>query len=225
MAGQACIAGAGGFFNGMERGRIFEPMRFRISGPNILRPAKKAPAVEGGKRRASGKGSEQGSLAPPAAANACMSRAPARRLDIAPKRRSCRGECGLAACADDFAAAFQREDGAERFLKAIADGFALFGLEPGQANTRPAEFGGLAGENLKRRREGKPEAFDFLGSAQCRPKSRNGKFRAERKAARGKLRLELAEMNVWAGRSRHLPLKDLFLRPASSFADAVNAAA
>jgi hypothetical protein len=32
-------------------------------------------------------------------------------------------------------------------------------------------------------------------------------------------------MSIRAGRGRHLPLKDLFLRPASSFADAVNAAA
>ncbi|MDR1537379.1 MAG: group II intron reverse transcriptase/maturase [Clostridiales bacterium] len=212
-AGCIADAGAEGFFSNMERGRILEPMRFRISGPNILRPIKKTPAagaVEGGKWRASGKGSEQGSLAPPTVANICMRCALAQWFDIAFKRQPCGGECGLAACAGDSAAAFQRKDGAERFLKAIADGFALFGLELERAKTRLAEFGGFAGENLKRRRQGKPETFDFLGSAHCRSKSKNGKFRAERKTARGKLRLELAEMNIWAERSRHLPLKDLF---------------
>jgi hypothetical protein len=210
-----CIVDAGikGFFNNMEHGRILELMRFRISGPNVLRLIKKTPAagaVEGGKWRASGKGSEQGSLAPPIIANICMHCALAQWFDIAFKKQSCRGECGLAACADDFAAAFHCKVDAERFLKAIADRFALFGLELEQTKTRLVEFGRFAEENLKRRRQGKPETFDFLGSAHCCSKSKNGKFRAKRKTARGKFRLKLAEMNIWAERSRHLPLKDLF---------------
>ncbi|MDR1539265.1 MAG: reverse transcriptase/maturase family protein, partial [Clostridiales bacterium] len=180
-------AGIKGFFNNMEHERILELMRFRISGPNILWLIKKAPAagaVEGGKWRASEKGSEQGSLAPPIIANIYMRCALAQWFDIVFKKQSCRGECGLAACADDFAAAFQYKDDAERFLKAIADRFALFGLELEQTKTRLVEFGRFAEENLKRRRQGKPETFDFLGSAHCCSKSKNGKFRAERKTAR-----------------------------------------
>ncbi|MDR1541960.1 MAG: group II intron reverse transcriptase/maturase [Clostridiales bacterium] len=201
-----------GFFNNMERERMLELIKFRITDPSILWLAEKTPAagiMENGSRHAATKGPEQGNPASPAVASICMHYALAQWFGIAFKKQ-CRGECGLALCAGDFAAAFQYKGDAYYFPPASAERFALFGLEPGQAKTRLAEFGKYAGKNRKTRGRKKPETFDFLGSARCCSKSRVGRFRAERKTARKKFQLKLKELNLRLKQNRRLRLKDLF---------------
>ncbi|EGO62231.1 RNA-directed DNA polymerase, partial [Acetonema longum DSM 6540] len=43
----------------------------------------------------------------------------------------------------------------------------------------------------------KPETFDFLGFTYYCSKSQKGYFRVKRKTSKKKMRLRLAEMNVW----------------------------
>ena len=65
--------------------------------------------------------------------------------------------------ADDAVLGFQERSDAERFLKQLAERMRKFGLELHPDKTRLIEFGPFAAENRKRRGEGKPETFDFLG--------------------------------------------------------------
>jgi len=202
-----------GYFNNMVHDRIIELIRFRISDPNILWLIKKlltAGVVEEGKWHETSKGSEQGNLASPIISNIYMHYALAQWFDIVFKKQ-CRGECGLVIFADDFVATFQHESEAKRFLAAVADRFASFGLELEMSKTRLIEFGRFAEENRKARGLGKPETFDFLGFTHyCSKSYKTGRFRVKRKTVRKKLHLKLKELNLWLKQNRHLRLKDLF---------------
>jgi hypothetical protein len=125
-------------------------------------------------------------------------------------KKTCRGESGLVIYADDFIATFQYEDDAKKFLVAVKERLATFGLELEPDKTRLLEFGRFAEDNRKRRGDGKPETFDFLGFTHyCSKSSKTGKFRMKRRTARKKYVLKLKEMNQWLKRNRTRRLKDL----------------
>ena len=201
-----------GYFNNLSHDRILEAIRFRIADPNILWLVKKtltAGIVEDGKWQPTVKGTEQGNLASPVIANICMHYALALWYDKK-FRETLRGESGLVIYADDFVATFQYKDDAIRFLNAVKERFALFGLELEPDKTRLIEFGRFAEENRKRRGEGKPETFDFLGFTHyCSRSKKTGKYRMKRKTAGKKYRAKLKEMNAWIKQNRHRRLKDL----------------
>jgi len=202
-----------GYFNNMEHERILELIHFRIADPNILWLISKtltAGVVEEGKWHATTKGSEQGNLASPIISNIYMHYTLAQWFDIVFKKQ-CKGECGLVIFADDFVATFQYESEAKRFLAAVAERFALFGLELEPNKTRLIEFGRFAERDRKARGQGKPDTFDFLGFTHfCSKSHKTGRFRVKRKTVRKKLRLKLIEINLWLKQNRHLRLKDLF---------------
>ena len=58
---------------------------------------------------------------------------------------------------------FQVRSDAERFWKELTERLRKFRLELHPDKTRLLEFGPFAAENRKRRGEGKPETFNFLG--------------------------------------------------------------
>jgi hypothetical protein len=62
-----------------------------------------------------------------------------------------------------------------------------FGLELHPDNTRRIEFGRFAEQNRKRRGEGKPETFDFLGFKHISGKNRLGRFTVRRKTIRKRM--------------------------------------
>ena len=65
--------------------------------------------------------------------------------------------------ADDAVLGFQHREDAERFLEQLRERLRKFGLELHPDKTRLMEFGRFAAERRKRRGEGKPETFNFLG--------------------------------------------------------------
>jgi len=201
-----------GFFNNIEHGRALELIKFRLADPNILWLIKKtltAGVWEDNKRQPTDKGTEQGNLASPVIANIYMHYALALWYEVK-FRKTCRGENGLVIYADDFVATFQYKDDAKRFLEAIKERFAYFGLELEPSKTRLLEFGRFAEENRRNKGEGKPETFDFLGFTHyCSRSHKTGWFRVKRKTAQKKYRTKLKEMNIWLKQNRHLLLKDL----------------
>jgi hypothetical protein len=58
---------------------------------------------------------------------------------------------------------FQHREDAERFREQLRERLQKFGLELHLQKTRLIEFGRFAAERRKRRGEGKPETFHFLG--------------------------------------------------------------
>ena len=202
-----------GFFNNIDHERALELIKFRLADPNILWLIKKtltAGVMEDGKWQPTEKGTEQGNLASPVIANIYMHYALALWYEVKLKN-TLRGESGLVIYADDFVATFQYKDDANRFLEAVKERFAFFGLELEPEKTRLLEFGRFAEQDRKKRGEGKPETFDFLGITHfCSKAKKGGWFKVGRKTAKKKQHMKLAEMNLWIKRNRHLRLKDLF---------------
>jgi hypothetical protein len=79
----------------------------------------------------------------------------------------------------------------------------MFGLELHPDKTRRIEFGRHAELNRKRRGEGKPETFDFLGFTHIRGKNRRGQFTLKRKTIANRLRGKLRELKQQLRRRRH----------------------
>jgi len=200
------------FFNNIDHERALELIKFRINDPNILWLVKKtltAGVMEDGKWQPIDKGTEQGNLASPVIANIYMHYALALWYEVKLKN-TFRGESGLVIYADDFVATFQYKDDAARFLEAVKERFATFGLELAPDKTRLLEFGRYAEQNRKNRNEGQPETFDFLGFTHyCSKGMKPGWFKLGRKTAKKKQRKKLTEMNLWIKQNRHLRLKDL----------------
>ncbi len=200
-----------GYFNAMEHRIILDLVKFRLADPNILWLLKKtltAGVQEEGKWRATTRGSEQGNLASPIIANIYMHYALALWFDKRFKP-TCRGECGLVVYADDFVATFQHKEEAERFLQAVKERLKDYGLEREPEKTRLIEFGRYARENRKKKGQGRPETFDFLGFTHYCSKSQKGSFRVKRKSSRKKMKMRLTEMNEWIRTNRHLPVRTI----------------
>src|SRR5258708_18716352 len=86
---------------------------------------------------------------------------------------------------------FQYQAEADRFLEDLRERLRKFGLELHPDKTRRIEFGRFAEQNRKRKGEGKPETFDFLGFTHISGKDRNGNFSVKRRTIRTRMRAKL----------------------------------
>jgi group II intron reverse transcriptase/maturase len=201
-----------GFFNNMEHDVILDLIKFRLADPNVLWLIKKlltAGVVEDGKWQPTNRGAEQGNLASPVIANIYLHYALALWFEMVFKKE-CKGECGLVIYADDFVATFQYKAEAEKFLTAIRERFAEFGLELEPSKTKLMEFGRFAEQNRRAKGLGKPETFVFLGFTHyCSKRRSDGRFKVGRKTAAKKQRTKLKEMNLWLKQNRTHKVGDL----------------
>ena len=130
------------------------------------------------------------------------------------RQRIPRGEARIVRYADDFVVGFQYKEDAERFLDDLKARLARFGLDLHPKKTQPVEFGRFAAANRKRRRQGRPETFDFLGFTHFVTTTRRGRFRLGRKpiakrmgrtlqrikaALRKRLHHDIWEVGQWLG--------------------------
>ena len=105
---------------------------------------------------------------------------------------------------------FQHRAEAERFLQEWRERLRKFGLELHPDKTRLIEFGRFAAENRKRRSEGKPETFHFLGLSHiCGQSRKNGRFLVLRKTIRARLLAKLKQVKVALWRRMHQPLAEV----------------
>jgi hypothetical protein len=94
--------------------------------------------------------------------------------------------------ADDAVLGFEHRMEAEAFLEQLRERMRKFGLELHAEKTRLIEFGRFAEGNRKRRGEGKPETFDFLGFTHISGKTRKGNwFTVRRQTIKKRLRGKL----------------------------------
>jgi nucleoid DNA-binding protein len=124
------------------------------------------------------------------------------------RRRNARGDVILVRFADDYVAGFEHREDAERFLAALRDRFAQFGLELHSDKTRLIEFGRFAARDRERRGDRKPETFEFLGLTHICAKTRNGRFKLKRVTSKKKMRAKLKTVKTEMMRRRHLPIPD-----------------
>ena len=92
------------------------------------------------------------------------------------RQKRAQGEVSVVRYADDKVLGLQYQSDADRFREHLTERLKKFGLELHPDKTRRIEFGRFAELNRKKRGEGRPETFGFLGFTHICGKTRNGKF-------------------------------------------------
>lgn len=106
-----------------------------------------------------------------------------------------RGEVIVVRYADDTVVGFQYESDAKQFHNDLKERLLKFGLELHPEKTRLIEFGRFASENKKKRKEGKPDTFAFLGFTHICGKTREkGKFTIWRQTIKKRMQKKLKEI-------------------------------
>src|SRR5260370_251466 len=99
--------------------------------------------------------------------------------------------------ADDIVVGFQTKADAVRFWAELIERMRKFSLELHPEKTRLLEFGPFAAENRKKRGEGKPETFNFLGFTHiCGQKRGTGRFTVLRQTIRKRLQAKTVKRPV-----------------------------
>lgn len=194
------------FFDHMDHEWIIKFVESRIKDPNITRLLKrmlKAGIMNGVTYEETEEGSGQGSACSPILANIYMHYVLLWwfKEKIQTKMR---GFCGIVNYADDFVCCFQYKEEAERFYKRLKHRLEYFGLSLVEEKSRLIEFGRFAEADRKRRGEGKPETFDFLGFTHYCSKGKSGKFRVKRKTSKKKFAKKCKEVYKKIGEMRTL---------------------
>ena len=102
---------------------------------------------------------------------------------------------------------FQYREEAERFLEELRERLRKFGLELHPDKTRLIEFGRYATERRKKRVEGKPETFDFLGFTHLGGTNYpTGLFTVHRKTMGQRMAAKLKDLQAKLRQRRHGPV-------------------
>ena len=190
------------FFDRIDREQLMQFLELRIGDRRVLRLIRKwlsAGVIDAGLEVDVARGTPQGAVISPLLANVYLHHVLDRWFAREWRPQEARGEVYMVRYADDFVLGFEHRSDAERFMEAMRERFASFGLELHPAKTRVLEFGRFAQANRGERGEGRPETFDFLGFTHyCRTK-RNGRFGLGRKPVPRRVRrtLQAVKAALW----------------------------
>jgi hypothetical protein len=125
------------------------------------------------------------------------------------RRKRAHGDVIVVRFADDIVLGFQVKSDADRFRAELTERMRKFNLELHPEKTRLLEFGPFAIENRKRRGEGKPETFNFLGFTHiCVKKRSNGMYTVLRQTIRKRLQAKLNAVKTELQRRMHEPIPE-----------------
>jgi group II intron reverse transcriptase/maturase len=197
-----------GFFDTLNHEWLVEFIEHRIGDPRVIRLIQKwlsAGVMEQGKWQAVEEGTPQGGVISPLLSNVFLHYV----LDLWIqhwRKTQAQGDVIVVRWADDFVIGFQSKIEAERCLAELKKRFGKFGLALNSEKTRLLEFGPFAIENRKRRNQGRPETFDFLGFTHICGKGKSGHFWLRRITIAKRLRAKLRQVKDQLMRRRHLPI-------------------
>ena len=198
------------FFDTIEHDWLVKFIEHRVADTRIVRLIRKwlnAGVLEDGRRTQSDLGAVQGGSISPLLANIYLHYA----FDLWVeqwRRRHAKGDVVIVRYADDWVAGFEHRADAERFRREVDGRLKTFGLALHENKTRLIEFGRFARENRRRRGQGKPETFDFLGFTHCCGKSRKGKFMVLRITSAKRLRAKLLAVKDELRKRMHRPIAE-----------------
>ena len=201
-----------GFFDTIEHGWMCKFLEHRIADRRVLRLIRKwlkAGVSEDGAWSETEVGTPQGAVISPLLANIYLHYV----FDLWVQHwrtHNATGEVIVVRYADDIVMGFEHRQDAERCLAAWHARLQEFGLSLHLDKTRLLEFGRYAAERRKRRGEGKPETFDFLGFTHICGKTRGtGKFTVDRKTIKKRLRAKLQQVKAELHRRWHDPVPEV----------------
>jgi group II intron reverse transcriptase/maturase len=204
-----------GFFDNVDHEWLLTFLRHDIADKRfteIIEKFLKAGIIEDGNKLDTEKGTPQGNGASPILANIYLHYV----LDLwfeHKVKKDCKGDAYLIRYCDDFVCCFQNKNEAEKFYQDLIERFAKFELEVAIEKTKILEFGRFAKENRKKRGEGKPETFDFLGfTFYCSEDSTKQFYRCKVKTSRKKKRSKLKATKEWIKRNRNIPVSLLIAK-------------
>lgn len=194
------------FFDKLQHEWLVQFVEHRIGDKRIVRLIRKwlkAGVMEQGQWSETKEGSPQGSVISPALANLYLHYV----LDLWVeqwRKKQARGDVIMVRYADDAVLGFEHREEAERFLEQVRERLQKFGLELHSEKTRLMEFGRYAAERRKKRGEGKPETFDFLGFTHiCGTNHKTGNFAVHRKTIGKRMAAKLKEIRAALRRRMH----------------------
>jgi group II intron reverse transcriptase/maturase len=197
------------FFDNLSQDWLIKFVQHRVADRRILRLIRKwlkAGVMEEGEWKDTEMGTPQGSVISPLLANIYLHYVFDLWVD-AWRKKCAHGEVMVIRYADDHVLGFQHRNEADRFLDDYRERLRKFGLELHPDKTRRIEFGQFAERDRKRRGEGKPETFDFLGFTHISGKKRDGNFVVKRKTIGKRLRAKLEEIKQQLLNRTHDPIE------------------
>jgi RNA-directed DNA polymerase len=172
------------FFDKLQHEWLVQFVEHRIGDERVVRLIQKwlkAGVMEDEQWSETKEGSPQGSVISPILANLYLHHV----LDVwveAWRKKQAHGDIMVVRYADDAVLGFEHRAEAERFLEQLRERLRKFGLELHPEKTRLIEFGRYAIERRKKRGEGKPETFNFLGFTHiCGTSHKTGYFTVQRR--------------------------------------------
>ena len=201
-----------GFFDAIDHEWLVKFVEHRIADRRVVRLIQKwlnAGVLEDGKRMLVEEGTPQGGSASPLLANIYLHYAFDLWTQVW-RRKLASGDIIVVRFADDIVVGFQSKLDAERFWAELIERFRKFGLELHPEKTRLLEFGPFAAENRRKRGQGKPETFNFLGFTHiCGKKRSNGRFTVVRQTIRKRLQAKLSEVKAALKQRMHDPIPEV----------------
>ena len=195
------------FFDNLDKSWLLQFVEHRVADPRILRLIQKwlkAGVMEDGIWSDPETGTPQGSVASPLLANIYLHYAFDLWVNVW-RQKWAQGEVMVVRYADDIVLGFQYQTDADRFREHLTERLQKFGLELHPDKTRRIEFGRFAALNRKKRGEGKPETFGFLGFTHICGKTKNEKFALKRKTIAKRMAAKLKEIKQQLRTRMHDP--------------------
>jgi len=187
------------FFDKLQHDWLVQFVEHRIGDKRVVRLIQKwlkAGVLEDGEWSETKEGSPQGSVISPILANLYLHYV----LDLwveAWRKKQVRGEVIIVRYADDAVLGFEHREEAERFLEQLRERLRKFGLELHPEKTRLIEFGRHATERRKKRGEGKPGTFNFLGFTHiCGTSHKTGYFTVHRRTIGKRMAAKLNDIRA-----------------------------